>query len=56
MLLLAEDEERKFCAGDVVRFADGDVHGLRNDGETEFAYISVTAPPIHFGYAYTNKK
>lgn len=56
MLLLAEDEEREFRAGDVVRFADGDVHGLRNDGETEFVYISVTAPPIHFGYAYTNKK
>ena len=55
-LLLAEDGEREFCAGDVVRFADGDIHGLQNDGETEFVYVSVTAPPIHFGYAYTNKK
>ena len=42
--------------GDVVRFADNDVHGLRNDGKEEFVYISVTTPPIHFGYAYENKK
>lgn len=54
-LLLAEGEEKTFRAGDVVRFADGDVHGLVNDGEAEFSYLSVTAPPIHFGYAYQNK-
>ncbi|WP_298482854.1 cupin domain-containing protein [uncultured Ruminococcus sp.] len=51
-LLLSENQEQEFTAGDVVRFADGDVHGLYNDGNTEFVYISVTAPPIHFGYAY----
>jgi quercetin dioxygenase-like cupin family protein len=51
-LLLADDEERAFAAGDVVRFADGDVHGLSNTGECEFIYLSVTAPPIDFGYAY----
>lgn len=45
-----------FCAGDVVRFADQDIHGLRNDGECEFVYVSVTAPPIHFGYAYESEK
>ena len=45
-LLLADDEERAFSAGDVVRFADVD---------NEFGYISVTAPPINFGYAYQNK-
>ena len=55
-LLLADDKEKEFCAGDVVRFADGDVHGLKNDGDTEFVYISVTSPPIHFGYAYESKK
>ena len=55
-LLLADEAEKAFEAGDVVRFADGDVHGLRNDGGTEFVYISVTAPPIHFGYAYREKK
>lgn len=54
-LLLADDKEQTFSAGDVVRFADGDVHGIYNDGEVEFVYISVTAPPINFGYAYQNK-
>ncbi len=55
-LLLAEEKEMPFHAGDVVRFADKDVHGLRNDGGEEFVYLSVTAPPIHFGYAYQEKK
>lgn len=55
-LLLSETDEREFRAGDVVRFADGDIHGLVNDGETEFIYISVTAPPIDFGYAYREKR
>lgn len=55
-LLLAENTEKEFKAGDVVRFADNDVHGLLNDGDTEFIYISVTAPPINFGYAYKDKQ
>lgn len=55
-LLLANHEEMEFKAGDVVRFADNDVHGLLNDGDTEFIYVSVTVPPIHFGYAYNDKK
>lgn len=55
-LLLADDQETEFKAGDVVRFADGDVHGLFNDGEGEFVYVSVTAPPINFGYAYQEKR
>ena len=55
-LLLADGVEKEFAAGDVVRFADKDVHGLLNDGNEEFIYISVTAPPIHFGYAYQDKK
>lgn len=55
-LLLADDHEKEFQAGDVVRFADKDVHGLLNDGNTEFVYISVTAPPINFGYAYEEKR
>ncbi len=55
-LLLADNAEKEFRAGDVVRFADKDVHGLRNDGKEEFVYISVTAPPIHFGYAYQEQK
>lgn len=55
-LLLADEKEMIFNAGDVVRFADNDIHGLLNDGDTEFIYISVTSPPIDFGYAYKDKK
>lgn len=55
-LLLADDSEMEFTAGDVVRFETNDVHGLENTGSEEFVYISVTAPPIHFGYAYGNQK
>ena len=45
-LLLDDNQEMDFKAGDVVRFAEKDVHGLLNDGSTEFIYISVTAPPV----------
>ena len=55
-LLLENDAVKPFCVGDVVRFADKEVHGLLNDGNEKFIYISVTAPPIHFGYAYESKK
>ena len=55
-LLLSDGAEKVFCAGDTVRFADGDVHGLRNDGSEEFVYLSVTSPPIDFGYAYKIRK
>jgi quercetin dioxygenase-like cupin family protein len=55
-LLLADDTERPFNEGDVARFADGDVHGLRNDSPAAFEYLSVTSPPINFGYAYAEKR
>lgn len=55
-LLLEDNQEKEFKTGDVVRFADEDVHGLLNDGNTEFIYVSVTAPPINFGYAYKEKR
>lgn len=55
-LLLGNDEEKEFVVGDVVRFADRDVHGLKNDGNEEFIYVCVTAPPINFDYAYKDKK
>jgi len=55
-LLLADNREIEFSAGDVVRFQDNEVHGLINDGSTEFIYISVTAPLIDFGYAYKVRK
>lgn len=54
-ILLAENREKEFNAGDIVRFTDKEVHGLLNDGNTELVYISITAPPIHFGYAYKKK-
>lgn len=54
-LLLANDEEQTFEAGDVVRFEKGDVHGLHNSSDEEFVYISVTSPPIDFSYAYKEK-
>lgn len=54
-LLLADGGERPFAEGDVVRFEDGDVHGVVNDGATDFVYLSVTAPPIDFGYAYRSR-
>lgn len=55
-LLLADDREKEFTAGDVVRFAENDVHGLKNDGNGEFVYLSVTAPPINFSYAYRERR
>lgn len=55
-LLLADNLEKVFTAGDVVRFAEQDVHGLKNDGDGEFVYLSVTAPPINFAYAYLEKR
>lgn len=54
-LLLADGKEQKFAAGDVVRFERNDIHGLYNDSDEEFIYISVTAPPIDFSYAYKEK-
>ena len=36
-LLLADDEEHPFCKGDVVRFVEGDVHGLGNDIKDELS-------------------
>jgi quercetin dioxygenase-like cupin family protein len=56
VLLLDNNGEQIFSEGDVVRFADKDVHGLRNDSSDVFEYISVTSPPINFNYAYKEKK
>lgn len=55
-LLLDNDETKEFCEGDVVRFADGDIHGITNYSNEEFVYISVTSPPINFRYAYKGEK
>ena len=52
ILLLANDATAPFADGDVVRFAEGDVHGFRNTGTVPFEYLAVTAPPINFRDAY----
>ena len=54
-LLLQDLSTRAFEQGQVVRFEDGDLHGLRNTGTVPFVYISVTAPPINFSYAYQSE-
>ena len=56
VLLLADGREESFAPGDVARFADGDIHGVKNKSQEVFEYISVTSPPINFGYAYKDKR
>jgi len=51
-LLLEQERTEPFAAGDVARFADGDLHGLHNTGDAPFVYIAVTSPPINFRTAY----
>jgi quercetin dioxygenase-like cupin family protein len=51
-LLLADGRTQPICAGEVVRFAENEVHGLENTGAAPFEYLSVTSPPIDFSYAY----
>jgi hypothetical protein len=51
-LLLANSTTRTFSAGEVARFADGDVHGFENSTTGPFVYMSMTPPPIDFAYAY----
>jgi mannose-6-phosphate isomerase-like protein (cupin superfamily) len=53
ILLLDDERTEPFVAGDVVRFADGDLHGFRNPGDAPFIYLSVTAPPVNFREAYS---
>ena len=53
ILLLADGATRPFEAGDVARFAEGDVHGLENDSGAPFVYMAVTSAPIDFTDAYT---
>jgi len=55
LLLLADDATMPFAEGDVVRFEEGDIHGLHNTGSTAFEYLAVTAPPLNFRTAYTTK-
>lgn len=52
VLLLSDNQTKGIQEGDVVRFLPGDVHGVTNQHEEEFIYLSVTSPPINFRYAY----
>ena len=52
VLLLGDATTAPFAEGDVVRFAEGDVHGFENTGAAEFVYLSVTSPPLNFRSAY----
>ncbi len=52
VLLLGGAATAPFAEGDVVRFAEGDVHGFENTGSAELVYLSVTSPPINFRDAY----
>ena len=52
-LLLDDRRPEPFGAGDVVRFADGDLHGFRNASDVPFVYLSITAPPVNFREAYS---
>lgn len=54
-LLLDNDKTKEFKEEDVVRFEDGDTHGIINNSDSEFIYISVTTPPINFRYAYKDE-
>ena len=52
VLLLGGATTAPFAEGDVVRFVEGDIHGLENTGSVEFVYFSVTSPPLNFRGAY----
>ena len=51
-LLLHAGRTEAFREGDIVRFEDGDLHGFENTSDSEFEYLSVTAPPVNFRAAY----
>ena len=55
-LLLEHERVAAFSTGQVVRFVDGDTHGFVNTGAQPFVYLSVTAPPIDFAYAYQDER
>lgn len=52
-LLLDGSTTTPFGEGDIVRFTEGDLHGLENLGAEQFVYLSVTSPPINFRTAYS---
>lgn len=55
-LLLEGAATAPFTAGEVARFAEGEVHGFENNGSGKFVYLSVTSPPLNFRSAYSAEK
>jgi quercetin dioxygenase-like cupin family protein len=55
ILLLAGDATLPFAEGAVVRFVEGEIHGLHNAGPETFEYLAVTAPPLDFRAAYATQ-
>jgi quercetin dioxygenase-like cupin family protein len=55
VLLLAERRTQVLAAGQVACFADGDIHGVRNESASAFVYLAVTSPLIDFSYAYKER-
>ncbi len=51
-LLLDGGRIEPIAAGDVVRFEDGELHGLRNTSDRPFIYLAVTSPPVNFRDIY----
>ena len=54
-LVLENGQSLTITAGDVVRFADNDLHGLENHGDGDFEYLSVTSPAVNFREAYAKE-
>ena len=54
-LLPANGPGEAIRAGLVVRFAEGEVYGFRNDSAQELEYIPVTSPPLNFRGAYRDR-
>ncbi len=54
-LLLKDGATQPFAAGEVARFGEGEIHGFLNDSGAPFEYLSVTAPPMDFTYAYQER-
>ena len=52
ILLLGNEQTEVLCAGDIVRTPAGEIHGVANKGKEPFIYLSVTAPPQDFTFAY----
>jgi quercetin dioxygenase-like cupin family protein len=52
ILLLGNEKTEALHAGDIVRTPAGEIHGVANKGKEPFVYLSVTAPPQDFSFAY----